>query len=164
METFKHTLQRPSFAAAVAHLPENTVLTAKEFFNGFGEAQAFSKLEELGYEILRPSETQDKGTLTREVIEAAMDAFDLRETAEFETVFSAFKEPTKYWVRSTKPREDRKYPTKPIVGFLSQKTSSTLNGGWSQPSDAAGKNCTKRDMSSLTRMTCRYRCRMNICT
>ena len=126
-------------AAAVAHLPENTVLTAKEFFNGFGEAQAFSKLEELGYEILRPSETQDKGTLTREVIEAAMDAFDLRETAEFETVFSAFKEPTKYWVRSTKPREDRKYPTKPIVGFLSQKTSSTLNGGWSQPSDAAAK-------------------------
>ncbi|MBB4021876.1 MULTISPECIES: AAA family ATPase [Actibacterium] len=126
-------------AAAVAHLPENSVLTAKEFFNGFGEAQAFSKLEELGYEILRPSETQDKGTLTREVIEAAMDAFDLRETAEFETVFSAFKEPTKYWVRSTKPREDRKYPTKPIVGFLSQKTSSTLNGGWSQPSDAAAK-------------------------
>lgn len=126
-------------AAAVAHLPENTVLTAKEFFNGFGEAQAFSKLEELGYEVLRPSETQDKGALTREVIEAAMDAFDLRETAEFETVFSAFKEPTKYWVRSTKPREDRKYPTKPIVGFLSQKTSSTLNGGWSQPSDAAAK-------------------------
>ncbi|MCZ0810624.1 AAA family ATPase [Roseovarius sp. EGI FJ00037] len=77
--------------------------------------------------------------LSRAEIERAMDAFDLRETAEFETLFSAFKEPTKYWVRSTKPREDRKYPTKPIVGFLSQKTSSTLNGGWSQPSDAAAK-------------------------
>ncbi|WP_199559134.1 AAA family ATPase [Nioella nitratireducens] len=124
---------------ALKYLPERIVLNAKEFFNGFGEAQAFSKLEELGYEIVRPTETQDKDTLTREAIEAAMDAFDLRETAEFETVFSAFKEPTKYWVRSTKPREDRKYPTKPIVGFLSQKTSSTLNGGWSQPSDAAAK-------------------------
>jgi len=124
---------------ALKYLPDRIVLNAREFFNGFGEAQAFSKLEELGYEIVRPTETQDKGTLKREAIEAAMDAFDLRETAEFETVFSAFKEPTKYWVRSTKPREDRKYPTKPIVGFLSQKTSSTLNGGWSQPSDAAAK-------------------------
>ena len=130
---------KATVAAAVAHLPEKISLTAKEFFNGFGETQSFSKLEELGYKVLRQPVAQDKGAITRELIEAAMDAFDLRETAEFEPAFSAFKEPTKYWVRSTKPREDRRYPTKPIVGFLSGKTSSNLNGGWSQPSDAAAK-------------------------
>ena len=59
---------------ALKYLPDRIVLNAKEFFNGFGEAQAFSKLEELGYEIVRPTETQDKGTLKREAIEAAMDA------------------------------------------------------------------------------------------
>jgi len=77
--------------------------------------------------------------LSREKIEAAMDAFDLHETSEFEAAFSAFKEPTKYWVRSTKSRSQRTYPTKPIVGFLSGKTSRNLNGGWSQSSDAAAQ-------------------------
>lgn len=39
-------------AAALGHLPDGRALAAKEFFNGFGEAQAFAKLEALGSRLI----------------------------------------------------------------------------------------------------------------
>lgn len=39
---------KATVAAALGHLPDGRALAAKEFFNGFGEAQAFAKLEALG--------------------------------------------------------------------------------------------------------------------
>lgn len=42
-------------------------------------------------------------------------------------------------MRSTMPRQEMRFPTKPIVGFLLGKAASTFNGGWSQPTDAAAR-------------------------
>ena len=39
---------KATVAAALGHLPQGCALTAKEFFNGFGEAQSFATLEALG--------------------------------------------------------------------------------------------------------------------
>jgi len=56
--------------------------------------------------------------LTRAEIEDAMDAFDgHQEGIEHNPLFEGFGKPTDYWVRSTRNREPRIYPTKPIVGF-----------------------------------------------
>ncbi|PCD75556.1 ATPase [Pseudothioclava arenosa] len=67
-----------------------------------------------------------------------MDAFDeFRASGAHADVFSGFGAPSEYWVRSTRPRQDKRFPTKPIVGFLLGKAASTFNGGWSQSSDAA---------------------------
>ncbi|WP_235008380.1 AAA family ATPase [Candidatus Halocynthiibacter alkanivorans] len=76
--------------------------------------------------------------LTRETIEAAMNAYDAyRETGEHGEVFDNFGEPRDYWVRSTRQRSDQVYPTKPLIGFIHGKTE--LNGGWGQKSDAAAQ-------------------------
>lgn len=76
--------------------------------------------------------------MSREAIEAAMDAYDsYRQSGEHAAIFDAFGEPRDYWVRSTRDRPNRIYPSKPVVGFLRGKTE--LNGGWGQKSDAAAQ-------------------------
>ena len=75
---------------------------------------------------------------SRETIEAAMDAYDAyRNSGEHADAFDGFGEPRDYWVRSTKERPNRVYPTKPIIGFIREKTE--LNGGWGQKGDAAAQ-------------------------
>jgi hypothetical protein len=74
--------------------------------------------------------------LARATVEAAMDAYDAyRESGNHADIFESFGEPRDYWVRSTRERVDRVYPTKPIVGFARGRTR--LNGGWGQKADAA---------------------------
>jgi hypothetical protein len=81
---------------------------------------------------------EDVATFSREAIEAAMDAYDsYRQSGEHAAIFEAFGEPRDYWVRSTRARPGRVYPSKPIVGFLRGKTQ--LNGGWGQKADAAAQ-------------------------
>lgn len=76
--------------------------------------------------------------LKRETIEAAMDAYDrFRKTGEHGEVFNSSGEPRDYWVRSTRQRPNQVYPTKPLIGFIREKTE--LNGGWGQKGDAAAQ-------------------------
>lgn len=83
-------------------------------------------------------ETRGASSLSREAIEAAMDAYDeYRKSGEHGDAFDSFGEPRDYWVRSTRERPDRVYPTKPVVGFVRGKTE--LNGGWGQRGDAAAQ-------------------------
>lgn len=77
-------------------------------------------------------------TFSREAVEAAMDAYDsYRQSGKDGAIFGAFGEPRQYWVRSTRKRPNRIYPSKPIVGFLRGKTQ--FNGGWGQRADAAAQ-------------------------
>ncbi|WP_292058655.1 MULTISPECIES: AAA family ATPase [unclassified Martelella] len=74
--------------------------------------------------------------LSREAVEAAMDAYDsYRQSGEHGAIFDAFGEPRDYWVRSTRERPNRVYPSEPIIGFVRGETQQ--NGGWSQKSSAA---------------------------
>ncbi|WP_444452291.1 McrB family protein [Rhodobacter capsulatus] len=131
---------KASVAAALGHLPDGRALAAKEFFNGFGEPQAFAKLEALGYQIVRKGANGKDDAFSRDRIEGAMDAFErFRNSGAHADAFSSFGAPSEYWVRSTRPREDKRFPTKPIVGYLLGKAASTFNGGWSQPTDAAAR-------------------------
>mgnify|MGYP001252741245 CR=1 FL=1 len=131
---------KATVAAALGHLPDGRALAAKEFFNGFGEAQSFAKLEALGYEILRKGANCGDKTFSRDRIEGAMDVYDqFRTSGAHADAFSSFGTPSEYWVRSTRPRQDRRFPTKPIVGYLLAKASNALTGGWSQPHDAAAR-------------------------
>lgn len=76
--------------------------------------------------------------VTRQAVETAMDAYDsYRKDGAHRDVFDVFGEPRNYWVRSTRERENRFYPTKPLVGFILNKTE--LNGGWGQKADAAAR-------------------------
>ncbi|MCC1494939.1 AAA family ATPase [Cognatishimia sp. F0-27] len=76
------------------------------------------------------------GALSRDMIEAAMDAYDKhRSTGIHSETFGAFGEPRGYWVRSSRDRDNRVYPTKPIVAFA--KKLDGLNGGWSTKASAA---------------------------
>jgi 5-methylcytosine-specific restriction protein B len=76
--------------------------------------------------------------VSRQAVEAAMDAFDrYRLDGEDEDVFSRFGDPRDFWVRSTRERQNRVYPTKPLVGYILKKTG--VNGGWGQKSDAAAR-------------------------
>jgi len=127
---------KATVAAALGHLPNGRALSAKEFFNGFGETQAFSTLERLGYEILRKGAVSDPTDLERNEIEAAMDAYDsYLANRDHSEIFEEFGEPRGYWVRSTRQRDNRVYPTKPVVGFARRVTD--LNGGWSTRESAA---------------------------
>lgn len=75
---------------------------------------------------------------SRKSIEDAMDAYDrYRLTNENVDMFGGFGDPRDYWVRSTRDRKNRVYPTKPIVGYLLKKTE--LSGGWAQKADAAAR-------------------------
>lgn len=79
-------------------------------------------------------------SFSRKSIEAAMDAYAVyRADGTYADVFAAFGEAKDYWVRSTRERETRIFPSKPIVGYLVGKAPSTFNGGWSQSSDAAAR-------------------------
>jgi 5-methylcytosine-specific restriction protein B len=79
-----------------------------------------------------------KPALSRRRIEAAMTAFDeYKRSGAHGEIFGAFGEPRDYWVRSTDKGKTGVYPTKPLVGFILNKTE--LNGGWAQSSDAAAR-------------------------
>jgi len=131
---------KATVAAALGHLPDGHALAAKEFFNGFGEAQSFAKLEALGYQIIRKGANGKDDAFSRDRIEGAMDAYEeFRRSGAHADAFSSFGEPKDFWVRSSRPRQDKRFPTKPIVGYLLGKASSTFNGGWSQPGDAAAR-------------------------
>lgn len=131
---------KATVAAALGHLPDGRALAAKAFFNGFGEAQSFAKLEALGYQIVRKGANGKDDAFSRDRIEGAMDAFErFRTSGAHADAFSSFGAPSEYWVRSSRPREDKRFPTKPIVGYLLGKAASTFNGGWSQPTDAAAR-------------------------
>ena len=79
--------------------------------------------------------------LTREAIEAAMDAYDQYdqnpESCEYK-IFKTFDDPRDYWVRSTQ-RPEQKYPTKPLIGFIYNYTAAELNGGWGTKRSAAAQ-------------------------
>ena len=78
-----------------------------------------------------------KGVFTRAAIEGAMDAFDRHgETGENADIFGRFRDPRDYWVRSSRERRNRVYPSKPLVGFILKKTE--LSGGWGK-ADAASR-------------------------
>jgi 5-methylcytosine-specific restriction protein B len=131
---------KATVAAALGHLPDGRALAAKEFFNGFGEAQSFAKLEALGYQIIRKGANGKDDAFSRDRIEGAMDAYEeFRRSGAHADAFSSFGEPKDFWVRSSRPRQDKRFPTKPIVGYLLGKASSTFNGGWSQQGDAAAR-------------------------
>lgn len=131
---------KATVVVAVGHLPGERVLSAQEFFNGYGDMQCRAVLEKLGYRIL-PKEADDQSpALSRDRIEAAMDAHEaFRENGAHADVFSGFGAPSEYWVRSTRPRQDKRFPTKPLIGLLLGKPASALTGGWSQPHDAAAR-------------------------
>ena len=72
---------KATVAAALGHLPAGRALAAKEFFNGFGEAQSFTRLEVLRYHILRKvvGNTDHQALLdrlTRKEIDAAIQECD----------------------------------------------------------------------------------------
>ncbi|GMG81459.1 hypothetical protein LNKW23_06720 [Paralimibaculum aggregatum] len=88
--------------------------------------------------IVHNYKDEEVAAVSREAIEAAMDAYDsYRQSGEHAAIFDAFGDPRDYWVRSTRERPDRVYPSKPIVGYLRGRTH--LNGGWGQKSDAAAQ-------------------------
>ncbi|WP_250481196.1 AAA family ATPase [Caballeronia sp. GAOx1] len=83
-----------------------------------------------------PVRTDPKGAFTRAEIEGAMDAFDRhRETGENSDLFSRFGDPRDFWVRSSRERQNRVYPSKPLVGFILKKTE--FSGGWGQKAAAS---------------------------
>lgn len=79
---------------------------------------------------------QDK--LSRAAIEKAMDAYEkyLSDGSDGD-FFARFGDPKEYWVRSSKLRSRAVFPTKPIVGYVLEKTD--LNSGWAQQGDAAAR-------------------------
>lgn len=81
---------------------------------------------------------QGNMVFTRAEIEGAMDAFDrYGRSGENSEFFSRFGEPRDYWVRSSRERQNRIYPTKPIVGYILNRTEP--HGGWGQKADAAAQ-------------------------
>ena len=78
--------------------------------------------------------TESKKLLSREEIEKAMDAFDDSDRIDF---FKSFGEPGDSWVRSTKERDKKVYPAKPIVGYVLNKQN--LNEDWSRPESAVSQ-------------------------
>lgn len=131
---------KATVAAALGHLPGGKALPMKEFFGGQGGPRTHAVLEKLGYRVLRGSEDASDQTFSRDRIESAMDAFDeFRASGARADVFSGFDEPKTYWVRSTRARENRRFPTKPIVGYLLGKSAQKFVGGWSTQYDAAAR-------------------------
>ncbi|MGP4802159.1 AAA family ATPase [Agrobacterium cavarae] len=88
--------------------------------------------------IVHNYKEEDAVTFSREAIEAAMDAYDsYRQSGEHASSFEPFAGPHENWVRSTRQRTNRVYPSKPIVGFLRGKTE--INDGWRDKGDAASQ-------------------------
>lgn len=96
------------------------------------------QIEKLLERYLQDKDAPGKKPFTRVQVEAAMDAFDrYRKYGEDSEIFRHFGDPRDYWVRSSRDRENRVYPSKPLVGYLLKKTE--LNGGWGQKADAAAR-------------------------
>jgi hypothetical protein len=97
---------------------------------------------------------EDAASFSREAIEAAMDAYDsYRQSGEHAAVFDAFGEPRDYWVRSTRDRPNRIYPSKPVVGILRGITE--LNGGWGKspmPRPSSTMRATSSSMPKARRL------------
>jgi len=131
---------KATVAAALGHLPGGRALPMKEFFGGQGGPRTHAVLEKLGYRIERKGRDDSNQAFSRDRIEAAMDALEkFRASGAHADAFAGFEESKSYWVRSTKPRTDRRFATKPIVGYLLGKAANALTGGWSQPHDAAAR-------------------------
>lgn len=127
---------KATVAAAIAKLPDGPSLNARQYFDGFGEAQSRAKLRELGFEIVDRRDSKTTSWPNRDGIEEAMRAYDQYEQhGAHSHIFGAFGNPRDYWVRSTSQVTERLYPTKPIIGYLLGKT--ILNGGWTPGSAAA---------------------------
>ncbi len=76
---------------------------------------------------------EPSAVFSRAAVEAALDAFDAyQDHRAHAEIFSAFGSPRDYWVRSSRLRPIRVYPTKPVVGYL--LNSIDIHGGWNQPS------------------------------
>ena len=74
--------------------------------------------------------------ISRQAIETAMDAYDkFREDSSHSDIFGNFGVPRDYWVRSTRERENRVYPTKPINFYVNGNRASS--GGWAGPNYSA---------------------------
>jgi len=127
---------KATVVAAIALLPNGLKLSAKEFFNGFGEAQVSTKLRELGYEIVRNGLASVNEGWTREDVEAAMDAYDAyTHSGENADIFEEFRSPRDFWVRSSRRRSNRVYPSKPIHYWLNRNKANS--GGWAEPTYSA---------------------------
>ena len=67
-------------------------------------------------------------------IEAGFDAYDSNRTnGAHSEIFGGFGKPHKFWVRSSRERGNRVYPTKPINGFV----NTDYGGGFGAPLTAA---------------------------
>jgi hypothetical protein len=65
-----------------------------------------------------------------------MDAYDsFRKDSSHSDIFGNFGAPRDYWVRSTRERENRVYPTKPINFYVNGNRASS--GGWAGPNYSA---------------------------
>lgn len=73
--------------------------------------------------------------LTRESVETAMDEYERLGEEGFRDAHPQFAEPRDYWVRSTRHRAVRVFPSKPIVALA--LGLDQLSGGWSAPDCAA---------------------------
>lgn len=123
---------KATVAAAITKLKGGTALNASQYFGGYGEAESRQKLTELGFEVVETSGRE----FTRDAIEAAMQAYDeFQMTGAHSEIFESFGTPSSYWTCSTLDRQHKRYPTKPIVGFITNRTK--LNGGWNPGSAAA---------------------------
>lgn len=95
-----------------------------------------------GHWQVNPTATQELtghvSPLTRLQVEMAMDAYDrYQQSGEYAAFFDTFGKPRDYWVRSTRDRPNRVYPTKPIVAFITKDTR--LGAGWAQTIDAGAQ-------------------------
>ncbi len=134
---------------ARAALHKGCAVRCKNLTSGAQQYLKFNEDELISYEVgleiaealdIPPTGSVDdkKATLSRETIEAAMDAYDsYRANGSNKSIFETFKTPKDYWVRSTRNREVRVYPTKPLIGFILRP--KTLSGGWSNSSGAAAR-------------------------
>jgi len=123
---------KATVAAAITKLRGGPTLNASQYFGGYGEAESRQKLTELGFEVVESSGRE----FTRDSIEAAMQAYDeFQKAGAHSEIFDAFGTPSSYWTCSTFDRHHGRYPTKPIVGFITNRTK--LNGGWNPGSAAA---------------------------
>lgn len=74
--------------------------------------------------------------ITRNAIEAAMDAFDRYQlNGDHAEIFDRFGGPRDYWVRATRARATRVYPSKPI--HFAANGNRPSSGGWAGPSYSA---------------------------
>jgi hypothetical protein len=79
----------------------------------------------------------DQARPSRRDVENAMDAYDSFRVSQMHAeIFDKFGTPRDYWVRSTRNRPDRRYPSKQIVGYI-KNSPNELYGGWTSKSAAA---------------------------